>query len=517
MRPGAPSVAEFRALRQHQISGLGVPPYPLAAERSADSRWVSPAAFAAEFDGRFDNDQWSDSDVLGVAGRVVLRRNSGRNLVFFVLEREGAQIQVIMNRRHWPAHLGDSVFDGFSDAVGLGDVLYAEGVPGRSRSGQLSLRATRLQMLAPCLHRFPKKNSLFTDDNLRFRQRYLDMLTNEKTVETFKTRAKIIGGIRGFLDRRGFVEVETPILSAMAGGANAKPFKTRMEALDMDLDLRIAPELFLKQLVVGGLERVYEMGKQFRNEGIDATHNPEFTTCEFYMAYAALEDARGMTEELLRELAVAATGSTVVPLVSQNDDNDDSVHMIDFGKPFARIDIVPALTEALGVELPDLNDTASIPRLLELCEQHGIRVSKPHTLARVIDKLVSHLIEPRCIEPTFITGHPLSMSPLAKQGTRPGVADRFELFIGAREMANAYLELNDPAEQRRRFEAQASDRDQGDVEAQPMDEAFCVALEHGLPPTVGWGLGVDRVCMLLTQSKRIRDVIAFPVLRPSEQ
>eukprot|EP00842_Homolaphlyctis_polyrhiza_P000402 jgi/Hompol1/1362/HPOL_002695-RA len=478
IRPGAPSQDEYKTLRLSQLARLTASSYPHAIPNTT-ARIVSQQDFVAEFDSRCsENQAWLTNEAIAIIGRVVLRRDAGRNLVFLVLERNGARLQAVLNRKHWPESSDNQAFDDISAAISLGDVVFAQGCPGRTKSGELSLRLTSLHVLAPCLHRFPKKNTFIADENIRFRQRYLDMLVNETTVPTFLARSKIIRGIRSFLDSRGFVEIETPILSSIAGGANARPFKTRMEAMDLDLEMRIAPELFLKQLVIGGIERVYEIGKQFRNE----------------------------------ELAKSATGAAQVPWIHSNGET----HTIDFEPPFKRIDIIPTLEKTLGIKLPDPNDPASIDPLLKICASNQIHVSKPHTLPRIIDKLVSELIEPQCLQPTFLIGHPISMSPLAKEGSVKGITDRFELFVGTRELANAYLELNDPFEQRQRFAMQMLDRDQGDAEAQPMDEAFCVALEHGLPPTVGWGLGVDRLCMLLTQSTRIRDVIAFPVLKPDE-
>ncbi|KAI8927107.1 hypothetical protein BC831DRAFT_453954, partial [Entophlyctis helioformis] len=520
VRLGAPTEHEYLAFRTSRLSLLPATTTPSTTTPStttgrmypllpdADSV-VSLSDFRARFAHRCEATQWLDDEQASVTGRVTVRRDSGKHLVFLGIERNGHSLQVLINRKFWSAAAD---FATFVDALGVGDVIHVRGVPGRTRTGELSIRAQSIDILAPCLHRFPKKNSI-TNDNLRFRQRYLDMLANDKTIATFMTRSKIIREIRSFLDNRGFVEVETPILSPMAGGANARPFRTRMEALDMDLELRIAPELYLKQLVIGGMEKVYEMGKQFRNEGIDVTHNPEFTTCEFYEAYTTLPRVMSLTQEMLQSIVVSAAGSSTVPWVSPSGET----HTIDFSKPFECIDITTALEAAIGQPLPDLNDNASIPALLQICSEKHIHVRRPHSLARIIDHLVSELIEPQCIQPTFLMGQPLSMSPLAKEGNRPGITDRFELFIGTKEYANAYVELNDPFEQRRRFSLQKADKDLGDDEAQSMDDAFCVALEHGLPPTVGWGLGVDRLCMLVTGSPRIRDVIPFPVLKPEEQ
>ncbi|KAH6569961.1 hypothetical protein BASA50_002997 [Batrachochytrium salamandrivorans] len=502
---------EYHALRMQQLSLLNENPYPLAVD---PSHLYSHPAFISTFDDLCQPPEtWlDDSYQASITGRVVLRRDASKNLIFLVIERQGIQVQAIMNRRVWPVEQWDA-FSTLSNAIGLGDIVFIHGQPGRTKAGQLSLRANSVVILAPCLHFYPKKHVLLLDENVRFRQRYLDMLVHPNTVQVFKKRSKIITEIRSFLDRRDFIEIETPVLSATSGGANAKPFKTRMDAMKLDLEMRIAPELYLKQLVIGGIERVYEIGKQFRNEGIDKTHNPEFTTCEFYQAFGTVEGAMKLTEDMIREIAQSVNGSTIVSWEA----SDGLMVEIDMSPPFRKIAILPALEEALGQSLPDVNDPASISQLLEICKEKNITLRAPFTVPRILDRLISHFIEPRCVQPTFLTGHPICMSPLAKAGTQEGIADRFELFIGTKELANAYLELNDPVEQRRRFVAQRLQRDQGDMEAQSMNEEFCVALEYGLPPTVGWGLGIDRMCMLLTQSTRIREVIPFPILRPIEQ
>ncbi|OAJ42100.1 hypothetical protein BDEG_25601 [Batrachochytrium dendrobatidis JEL423] len=422
---------------------------------------------------------WLDeSHTSAIVGRIVLRRDASKNLIFLVIERDGIQVQAVMNKQHWPSTFGENHFQILSGAIGLGDIIYVKGVPGRTKSGQLSIRATCLKMLSPCLHIYPKKHVLLEDENIRYRQRYLDMLVHRSTVDLFLKRSKIIRTIRSFFDTREFVEIETPVLSLMAGGANAKPFTTRMDVMNLDLQMRIAPELYLKQLVIGGIDRVYEIGKQFRNE----------------------------------DVATKVNGSTIVEWETA----DGQIHQIDFSQPFKRIEIIPELEKALGVTLPNVNDQSSMETLLQLCNERNIVVQKPFTLPRILDKLISELIEPKCIDPTFVVGHPVCMSPLAKSGENPELADRFELFVGTKELANAYMELNDPAEQRRRFASQRMARDQGDVEAQPMDESFCLALEYALPPTVGWGLGIDRFCMLMTGTKRIKELIAFPILKPLE-
>ncbi|CAO3656817.1 unnamed protein product [Mucor hiemalis] len=367
-----------------------------------------------------------------------------------------------------------------------------------------------MKVLSPCIKDIPR--SSLKDPEKRFRARHLDLLVNSESARILRTRTQIIKFIRDFLDERDFLEVETPILSGMAGGANARPFETHAHALDMDMQLRIAPELYLKRLVIGGMDRVYEIGKQFRNEGIDADHNPEFTTCEFYQAYGNLEGLMSDTETLLSEMAKKICPNT--DIVSRSGD------VIDFQKPFRRINVMDRLTSELGTSLAFLSQKDPLDQLVSLCTQRGIKLSGPLTLSRVLDRLISDLIEPECIQPTFLYNPPLALSPLAKDTVdRNGqtVAARFELFVGGKEIVNAYEELNDPTEQRRRFRLQLQDRIDGDLEAPVPDEDFCEALEYALPPTAGWGMGVDRLVQLMTGATHIREVLAFPVMRPIQQ
>ncbi|WP_438822771.1 lysine--tRNA ligase [Oceanobacillus alkalisoli] len=431
-----------------------------------------------------------------VAGRIMTKRGKGKASFTHIQDMSG-QIQIYVRKDE----VGDDVYEMFK-TLDLGDVIGVSGKMFKTNTGELSVQAEELQLMTKALRPLPEKYHGLKDVEQRYRQRYLDLITNLESRETFIQRSKIIQAMRQYLNQQGFLEVETPMMHSIPGGAAARPFITHHNALDIDLFMRIAIELHLKRLVVGGMEKVYEIGRVFRNEGVSTRHNPEFTMIELYEAYADYKDIMRLTENMIAHIALEVLGSTEI---SYGD------YTIELKPEWKRLHMADAVKEVTGV---DFWQQLSDDEARALAEEHNVKITESMTFGHVLNEFFEQKVEDTLIQPTFIYGHPVEVSPLAKTNKEDSrFTDRFELFIVGREHANAFSELNDPMEQRKRFEAQVAERDAGNDEAHLMDEDFIEALEYGLPPTGGLGIGIDRLVMLLTNAPSIRDVLLFPQMR----
>lgn len=434
-----------------------------------------------------------------IAGRVMTKRGKGKAGFAHIQDLKG-QIQIYVRKDA----IGEEAYE-FYNTVDLGDILGIKGTVFKTNVGELSVKAKEVVFLTKALRPLPEKFHGLKDVEQRYRQRYLDLLTSDASKETFILRSRIIQSMRRYLDNAGFLEVETPMLHSIAGGATAKPFITHHNALDMELYIRIAIELHLKRLIVGGLEKVYEIGRVFRNEGISTRHNPEFTMLELYEAYADYNDIMALTENLVAHIAQEVLGTTTVQY------GEDE---IDLAVGWKRLHMADAVKEYTGV---DFWQQLTKEEAQSLAKVHNIDVKPTMEAGHILNEFFEQLVEEQLVQPTFIYGHPVEISPLAKKNPEDErFTDRFELFIVRREHANAFTELNDPIDQRQRFEAQLVEKAEGNDEAHEMDEDFIEALEYGLPPTGGLGIGIDRLIMLLTNSSSIRDVLLFPQMRPKE-
>ena len=481
-----------RRVKLERLKGRGINPFPHRYHRT--HTLGQAVEFFQNSDQGNDNNDTNRSEI-SLAGRIISIRNMGK-ATFLNMQDESGTIQVHLRR--------DILEEGYETVrdLDIGDFLGVKGSLFKTRTGEITLEAHEPVLLAKAMRPLPEKWHGLNDVETRYRQRYLDLISNPQARTNFRIRSLMISSIRRFLDARGFVEVETPILVPVAAGAMAKPFVTHFNALDRDLYLRIATELYLKRLIIGGIDKVYEIGRVFRNEGIDLDHNPEFTLLESYEAYSDYNDVMNMVEQMVFSVAKDAIGT---PIVEFGD------HVIDFTPPWKRIFLREELIKQTGIDFQEYGEAESLASKMK---SMGIEIEDRSSRGRLIDKLVSSMVEPHLIQPTFLLDYPLDMSPLAKQKeTDQSLVERFEAFAGGFEIANSFTELNDPDEQRRRFLEQEKLRDQMGEDVDRLDEDFLLALEHGMPPTGGLGIGLDRLSMLITGQQSIREVILFPQMR----
>ncbi|UAR94801.1 lysine--tRNA ligase [Staphylococcus pseudintermedius] len=484
---------QVRRQKLQELRDLGIDPFGEKFERTGTAETLK-----AQWD-QYAKEELAEKETEShtvIAGRIMTKRGKGKAGFAHVQDLSG-QIQIYVRKDQ----VGDAQF-GIWNTADLGDIVGVEGIMFKTNTGELSVKAKSFKLLSKALRPLPDKHHGLQDIEQRYRQRYLDLITNEESTQTFINRSRILQEMRNYLNEKGFLEVETPMMHQIAGGAAAKPFVTHHNALDATLYMRIAIELHLKRLIVGGLEKVYEIGRVFRNEGVSTRHNPEFTMIELYEAYADYKDIMSLTEELVAHIARRVLGITSVQY------GDETINL---EPQWRRLHMVDAVKEATGV---DFYEVKSDKEAHELAKAHGIEVDDNMKYGHILNEFFEQKVEETLIQPTFIYGHPIEISPLAKKNPEdPRFTDRFELFIVGREHANAFTELNDPIDQRQRFEAQLVEKEQGNDEAHEMDEDFIEALEYGMPPTGGLGIGIDRLVMLLTNSPSIRDVLLFPYMR----
>jgi len=477
-----------RKEKERYFRSIGIDTYP--QDRGL---YVDTADITQRYGSLSHDELEKEGSVLSVAGRIVAFRDFGKSTFLHIQDRKG-KIQLYV-RKDMLKSLDYEAFKKFD----IGDIISAEGKIFKTRTDELTILAEQVKLLTKNLRPLPEKWHGLKDVEERYRKRYLDLIVNEKSRKVFEQRARIIEYIRGYFRTRDFMEVETPMMQVLPGGATAKPFVTHHNAMGMDLYLRIAPELYLKRLIVGGLERVFEINRNFRNEGISVRHNPEFTMLEFYQAYATYEDLIAFTEDLVSSLVVELFGKTTITFNGRE---------IDFSAPWRRMTMEEAMRELGGFDLQKSGDLEALTSYARGLEIEGV---EKDTKGKIVTKIFETLCEEKLIQPTFITHYPVEVSPLAKRSKeRPDITERFELYIAGMEIANGFNELNDPQDQRERFMEQIKDREEGAA----LDEDYLAALEYGLPPTAGEGVGIDRLTMLLTDSPSIRDVILFPLLRP---
>lgn len=482
---------QVRRDKMNQLRDNGIDPFGKRYDRSHQSEQII-AAYQ-----ELSKEELEEKAIeVTIAGRMMTKRGKGKAGFAHLQDLEG-QIQIYVRKDS----VGDEQYEIFKTSD-LGDLIGVTGKVFKTNVGELSVKATSFELLTKALRPLPDKYHGLKDVEQRYRQRYLDLIVNPDSKNTFIARSKIIQAMRRYLDDHGYLEVETPTMHSIPGGASARPFITHHNALDMPLYMRIAIELHLKRLIVGGLEKVYEIGRVFRNEGVSTRHNPEFTMIELYEAYADYQDIMSLTENLIAHIAQEVLGSTTIQYGEEQ---------IDLKPEWKRLHMVDAVKEATGV---DFWNEVTVEQARDYAKEHGVEITKSMTVGHIINEFFEQKIEETLIQPTFIYGHPVEISPLAKKNPEdPRFTDRFELFIVGREHANAFTELNDPIDQRERFEAQLKEREEGNDEAHMMDEDFVEALEYGMPPTGGLGIGIDRLVMLLTNAPYIRDVLLFPQMR----